>query len=794
MLPQTLRLALRRLVRRPGTSAVHVGGLAVGLACCFLALLYVADEQSFDRFHDGAERIVTVEQEMHFGDQTMTLQVAGDETVQALRTNAPGVEAVATTLNETGLVRRLDQPEGVPVEDLRFANAAFFDVFTFPLVAGDPATVLSAPNQTVLTQALARTLFGTADVVGETVTVERTGFGLTDAEPLVLTVTGIAATPPKNTTVPFEMLISGATPVATFDGTAPALSGGNPTYLRLSSLADTVRAHAAIDAAIAAGEEEDFGSKSVVTLPLLVDQHFRGYSSGMAGKPMYLLLFSAVAALILLLACINYANLATALATQRATEVGVRKALGAGRAHLALQFLAEALLLALAAGALALALTALVLPAFNAFFGKAVALSAVSPAMALGMGGAVVLAGVLAGAYPAFVLARFQPVRALSGLGTSGRGGTMVRRGLVVFQFAVTTVLLGGTLMVAAQLSSVRSRDLGFRGDQVVVLDLQGEGLSSRRTVLERAMESVPSVVRASVASTTPGGPRMSITGSAGTDDPEDDFPLEYVQADADFQAALGLRMTAGAWFDEDDSGVVVYNETAARKLGLMTTDPAEAIGQTVGEDEVVGIVRDFHFAGLRTGIKPTMFAPVGDFMNMTRLAVQIDAQHAGPALVAMRRAWERTVPEYPFEPSFVDEQFAEQLREDRQLGQLFGAFSAIAIVLACMGVFGLAAHEAQRRSKEIGIRKVLGATVAGLVARLSSEFARLVVVALMIAAPVTVLLARRWLEDFAYPAPPAAGPVVLVGVGVLALALLAAGVHAVRAATADPVHALRSE
>ncbi len=794
MFAPSLRIALRRLVLRPGTTAVHVGGLTVGLACCFLAILYVDDEQSFDRFHEDADRIVTVEQEMHFGDQTMRLQVAGDVTVEALRTDTPGVVAVATTMAQPGLVRRPGLPQGLPVENLRFADASFFDVFTFPLVTGDPATVLSAPNQTVLTESLARTLFGTADVVGELVTIERTGFGLADPEPIELVVSGIAATPPAASTVPFEMLISGTTMIATFDGSGPALAGRQPTYVRLTSLSDTVGVHAAIAAALASGEADHFGSETTVRLPLLVDQHFEGYSTGMAGKPMYLLLFSVVAALILLLACINYANLATALATQRATEVGVRKALGAGRAQLGAQFLAEAMLLALAGGAAALALTALVLPAFNTFFDKAVSLAAIPPVMALGMAGVVVLAGVLAGVYPAFVLARFQPVRALSGRGSSGRGGTVVRRGLVVFQFAVTAVLLGGTLLVAGQLSSVRSRDLGFRGDQVVVLDLQAQGLASQRNALERAMEAVPGVVRASVASATPGGPRMSIRGSTGTGDPQDEFPLEYVQADADFQQALGLRMAAGAWYTDADADAVVYNETAARKLGLMTTDPAEAIGQTVGGNEVVGVVHDAHFAGLRAEIMPTMFVPVDTFMNIARLAVLVDAEHAGAALEAMRRAWERMVPEYPFEPAFVDDQFADQLREDRQLGQLFGTFGGIAIALACMGVFGLAAHEAQRRTKEIGIRKVLGASMAGLVARLSGEFARLVVLALVVAAPVTVLLARRWLEDFAYPAPISAGPFVLVGLGVLILALAAAGVHALRAVTADPVRALRSE
>ena len=233
MTASSLRFALRSLARRPGTSLVHVGGLAVGIACCFLALLYVQDEQSYDRFHEDAEQIVTVEREVMFGDQAVRIQSASVEIVEALRSDAPGVVAVAPTVLETGIVRQLDEPEGIEVNDVRFADAAFFDVFTFPLRAGDPATALSEPNRTVLTEALARTLFGRTDVIGETVLVERTGFGLLDSTALELTVSGIAETPPTVSTVPFEMLVSGSTPVATVEGAAPALSGTDPTYIRL---------------------------------------------------------------------------------------------------------------------------------------------------------------------------------------------------------------------------------------------------------------------------------------------------------------------------------------------------------------------------------------------------------------------------------------------------------------------------------------------------------------------------------------------------------------------------------
>ena len=790
----SLRFAVRSLARRPGTTLIHTGGLAVGIACCFLALLYVQDEQSYDRFHEDAEHIVSVRKQIQFGDQNVSMMRASSEEVEALRTSAPGVLAVASTKEETGIVRQRDQTEGIEAKTVRFADAAFFDVFTFPLISGDPAAVLSAPNQVVLTETLARTLFGSTDVIDEQVTLERTHGGLLDADPLELTITGIAADPPKASSIQFELLVSGTTPVASFEGPTPALGSGGPTYVRLALAADTVGALAALNA-LSDSDEPFMGQSTTTRMPQLIDQHFTHYTSGMAGNPVYLSLFSGVALLILLLACINYANLATALAAQRSTEVGVRKALGAGKRQLGVQFLGEAMLLTSLAGVAAFGLTALVLPAFNAFFDKGVSLWSLPLSLSLGMLGIVVLAGFIAGMYPALVLARFQPAQVLAGVSTSGRSGAMVRRGLVVFQFAVTTVLLGGTLLVAGQLSSVRDRDLGFQGDQVVVFDLQAPGLSAQRTALKNAMGSLASVQQASVASGTPGGTWMGVQLSpVGTeDDPSDDIFSALLQADEAFQSTLGLQMLAGAWYTDGASATVV-NERAARDLGLMTTDPEEAIGQSLGGNEVVGVVRDFHLTDLRQEIKPLQILPAEDFMNTTQLVVQIHAQQADEALADMEQAWAAAAPGYPFAPEFVDDQFANQLRADRQLGQLFGLFAGIAVLLACFGMLGLAAHAAERRTKEFGIRKVLGASVAGLVARLSREFVGLVILALVLAAPIVVIGARRWLEGFAYPAAVEPGIFVALAAGVLVLALATVSVHALRVALADPVRSLRSE
>lgn len=799
MLKTQLLIALRTLRRRPGTTLLHIGGLAIGLTCCFLATLYVLDELAFDRFHEEPEHIVQITQAMTFGDQTLNLMSAPEEALDVLRTEVPGVVTVAMTNSQGGLVRHPQRPEGLPVEEIRFADAAFLELFTFPFLQGDPATALEAPNQTVLTESLARTLFGDTNPIGETITIERTGFGLQDPEPIPLTVSGIAQDPPANSTFRFELLVSGATPVATFDGSAPALSSTNPMYVRVQSLADTVGVKAAVDRILDAQDGHSFGTRSGSNTMPLLDAHRGSGQDGLGHKPLYLVLLSAIAALILLLACVNYANLATALAVNRAPEVGVRKTFGAGRGQLTRQFLMESLLLAIGAGLLALALSSLALPTFNAFFDKGITWEAIDLPLLAMMVGITLGAGLLAGFYPAFMLSRFRPALVLKGLGMQGRGSSRVRQGLVVFQFTVTAVLLASTVIIVEQLQSIRTRDLGFDGDQAVMMNLQAQGLSSQRDVFKSEMAALPGVRRVSLGSTVPGdlNTMVSVSPPGTPDDRSDDMTALYVQGDEDYAETLGLRLRAGTWFSDSTAAAspIVINETAARTLGLMTTDPSEALGVELGEHgEVVGVVEDFLYSGIRGEINPVVLAPAQAFMNTTRVIVQLDAADAPATLAALEGVWKRLAPSYAFDPLFVDDLFAEKLRADRKLGQVFGTFSLIAVLLACLGLFGLAAYAAERRTKEIGVRKTLGASVTGLVAMLSTEFIKLVVLALVVAAPVTVLLARYWLADFAYPAPIRALPLIGIGLGMLGVALFTVSLHTVRAATMDPVKALRFE
>jgi len=801
MLKNYLLVTLRALRRRPGTTALHVGGLAVGLACCFLAGLYVQDELRYDRFHDDAERIFQLSDVRTFGDRTISLLSTDAEGIEMLKSSVPGVEAVAVLEDEAAIVRRPGR-EGVDTESALFAEPGFFDVFTFPLLRGDAATALGAPDQAVLTTSFARTLFGDDDPMGRTIELERSGFGARDPEPLVLTVVGVAADPPGASSIQFDLLVSGATLVTGFGDPKPYFADGGPTYIRTRASSDTVAVKAALDELAEASSGPGFGTRAGTSTRPLVDLHF-AYGDGLSGKPLYLTLFSAAAALVLLLACINYANLATAIALGRAREVGVRKAVGAGRRQLTAQFLIEAFVLALVAGVLAVGLVSLALPGVNAFFGKQIALGAVGPWLPIAALGIVGATALVAGLYPAFVLASFRPAAVLKGDRVQGRGGTRVRQALVVVQFAVTAVLLAGTAVVAEQLRYAQQRDLGFSGDQVVTLPLRTTTLIEQRDVLRQAMAALPSVQRASLTSGGPG----DLVSIMQLEPPNADEGSPGVQAwlahaDTDYADALGLELAAGRWFHEGEPEMsVVLNETAARDLGLMTDDAITAVGQTLGgfrgetaERTVVGVLRDFHFAGLRREIAPLSFFPLTDEASRFFLTLRLDHADLPGALAAVRGTWERLAPEYPFEATFVDDRFAEQFREDRQLGQLFGVVAGITVVLALFGLLGLAAHATERRRKEVGVRKVLGATASNIVLLLTHDFARLVLIALVVAVPIAVVLAQRWLENFAYPVPLGATPFVLVGLGLLALALGTVSLHAHRAATDDPVAALRTE
>ena len=789
-MPFALRTALRHARRRPLDAALNVAGLAVGLALVALVGLYLAGELSVDRFHPDAERVLRLSSQITDPQgEAMTFAGAPEPLGATVRDEVPGVEAVARLLPTQFPVERGGE---VLLVSGYWTDASFFDVFGFRLVQGDPATALSEPGTVVLTERAAERLTGTARPLGQAVTV---------SDSVQLVVTGVIADGPRS-----HLQFDALRPLAElgWGGTEWASFGGY-AYARLSPATDPA-AFAAAVRGLADGRAGERYAELGMSVETLAEPVTSVYLSpiedrqNVYGDPRLITLLGLIALVVLAVAAVNFVNLATARSVERAREIGVRKALGAGRGGLVRQFLLEAVALAAVAGVVALALVALGLPAFNGIVGSGLSLAALaSPGVVLAGVAVVVVVGVGAGLYPAVALARFRPVETLRGRYTAGRRSGRLRHALVVFQFAVSTALLVATLVVGAQLAHLRGADDGF--DRERVLDVNAEDAAlwgDRATLFKEAVAALPGVEAASWAQAPPGLDGWNgqlVFPEGGTE--EDVETMETVIADADYAEALGLRVVAGRDLDERASDAetgLLLNESAARAFGWT---PEEAVGKRVQTSmresgEVVGVVGDYRHHGTGVADGPQVFFPLGPG---GRLLVRAAPGISLPALREQVAAvWDERLPGYALDAAPLDAVYDAQYEAEERLARAFGVFAALAVVVACLGLFGLAAYAVQTRTKEVGVRKVLGATVGGLVARLSRDFAVPVVVGLAVAAPLTWWGLRQWLDGFAERVALTPVPFLVAGLAALAVALLTVSVHTVRAATADPVRALRSE
>lgn len=808
MLRNYLKIALRNLQRRAGYTAINVAGLAIGMAACLLIGLYMGDELSYDDFHREADKVYLMGSEHEFFGRSVATSYPLAPTLVA---RVPPVkEAVRTADRSRTRVRHAER--GMENEQrVLLADPTFFQFFSFPLVQGAPADVLSAPDAAVVTESMARNFFGDTDPMGQTLEVI-----LRDTTH-TLTVRGIAADAPSNSTIQFDLVA----PTQLLNARARAPDGWGAmmfrTYARLDQplSPDTLAAQTKR----AVGERvADLGREpgTYLAMPLpelyLSDLH---RAEGFRGQRHYLYIFGSIALFILLIASINYVNLVTVQAQQRAREVGVRKALGAQRMQLAGQFLSESTLVSTAAFVLAIGTASLVLPVFNTSFGTELVLfdSANGPLLA-GLSACVLAIGALAGGYPAIVLSRFQPVRVLRATTASGSGGGgWLRRGLVVVQFAISAALIVSSVVVYQQLDYVQTKNLGFQGDQVVVVALQREGLAADGATVRQQLLQHPSVEHVTLADAVPAhvGMRLGLE----TDDvaPEAKtekgvFTWSPISADVSFVETLGLQLVAGHSFDRnrgaDAEQGFLLNEAAVRDLGWT---PEEAIGKAFnfgsGESsergQVIGVVKNFHTASLREEIMPISIS-VSDESQVSWssgrgwVAAKLAPEGMQAGMEHIRSTFETLAPDATLEYQFLDDTFDAMYRSEERLSTIFTAFAGIAILLACLGLFGLAAFAAERRTKEIGIRKVLGASLENIVGLLSKEFAVLVAVALCVGMPAAYWGMERWLTDFAYRT--SIGPVTFVMTAFVALAIagLTVSYHAIRAAHADPATALRSE
>ena len=815
MLKNFFTIAIRNCWRNRTTSLIHVMGLALGIATFLLILLFIQHERSYDHFNKKADQIVRVvfHGQMNGGDireATVMPPVAA-----AMKQEFPEVQA-ATRLANQG-VRRISYGDKTLREDaLAFVDSNFFQVFTLPLIEGDPRTALLQPNSVVITKAVARKFFGNEDPIGKTLEFRD--------DKAAMTVTGLIDKVPENSHFHFELFGSMASYA---DARSPTwMTSGYYTYLVLPVGYDYKKLEAKLPAVVEKYMGPQLKASLGVTLrqfraggnnlgfelQRLTDIHLHSKLAGELTAPgdiRYLYIFGAVGAFMLLIACINFINLSTAGAGKRAREVGIRKVLGSLRGQLIGQFLIESVLLALAGTVIAIGLIYVSLPLFNQITGQELALNWPGAFWLIPTIGCIVLVtGILAGLYPAFFLSAFNPVTVLKGLFTPGGKSASLRSILVTFQFVISICLIIGTAIVYQQLSYIQHKKLGYDRDQVLIVQ-ESYWLGNSQDYFRQELLQDPRVASISTSAFLPAGQTNSSPFIFYPDGLQQQlqYSSQY-RVDDQYIPTLGIKVIAGRNFSRDfssDSNAVLVNETAAIKMGWITPgrpyDAAALLRHFITKKEnngtgqsyhVIGIIRDFNFRSLHDLITPLVMTY--DPGMEGNLIIKTRTTDLAGLVSTIAKDWAALKPAMPFSYSFLDDRFNDTYKFEQHIMLILGIFAGLTIFVACLGLFGLVTFVAERRTKEIGIRKVLGASSASVITLLSKEFVRLVAIAFLIAAPVAWLVMSRWLRDFPYRITIGWGVFVLAALLAIAITLLTVGLRALRAALANPVDSLRSE
>ena len=795
MLKNYLKMTLRTLRRYKGYTFINIVGLAVGMAACILILLYIEDELSYDTYHEHAGQIYRVTQEQfdEHGTSGLHRVMLDPPIAPLLKADFPEVTHAARLTPVGPLLSYQDRH--IDSGRCYWTDPDLFDIFSIPLRAGDPQTALVDPFSLVLSASKAEALFGEEDPMGQTVIVNNEE---------AFKVTGVFEDLPRNTHLRIDVLGS----MATMERWFGALRWDSPnyvTYVRLAEGASPEQLTQKLPQFLTDHLGEEAPRSNRLHLQPLTDIHLRSHLVGELapnGDIRYVYLFSAVALFILLIACINFMNLSTARSAQRAREVGMRKVVGARRVELIQQFIGESILLAFLSLALSVMLVEMALPFFNDFTGKTLGFRAQDFALHLGLlVGIGLLVGVAAGSYPAFYLSAFHPVAVLKGRFLPKHSGSRFRATLVVTQFVIAVVLLISTFAVYRQLAFISDQKLGFDKEQVLILptvwDLKENFDPFREQLLAHpdvhsVAQSNPIPSRQLMFSIEATVQRVAATQLSTT-------TLYPVFTDAHFFPTYGIEFAAGRNFSDEfasdaDTGFIL-NETAAEALGWSAPSDAIEAPLKVGgwQGSVIGVVKDFHLESLHQKIAPMVFYM--DPRNFRAVSMKIRAGTDLPALIDfLEGKWQQHEPNTPLFYSFLDERFGAVYEAEQKLGRIFGTFAALAIFITCLGLFGMAAFTVERRTKEIGIRKALGATVSGIVLLFSKGFLRLVLIAVAVATPIAYFVMERWLGTFAYHAGLSWWLFGLAGLLALLVALLTVSYQATRAAFVNPVKSLRYE
>ncbi|WP_028298027.1 ABC transporter permease [Olivibacter sitiensis] len=810
MIRNYIKIAWRNLVKNKTFSIVNIAGLAIGLACFILIALYVVDELSYDKYNEKADRIYRVNSDLRIGGVDLTLATSSDPMGAVLKNDYPQVETFTRFYASSGskLIKKGNQ--FINESRVAHVDSTLFDVFTLPAIAGNTHTALNEPNTVVITASAANRYFGTTNAVGKSLETN-------DNNGTLYKVTAVIADIPRNSHFNFDFFFSMKNvryPWESF------LSHNFQTYILLKPGTDYKAFEknfkqvidkyilpqakqymnvASMEEFARAGNRLDYSLIPLTDIHLHSDRH---PELGVNSSIQYVYIFVAVALFILLLACVNFMNLSTARSASRAKEVGIRKVLGTGRRLLVGQFLVESIIMVFLGLLLSIGLVGLSLGSFNTISGKELGISDLAkPAYLIVLLLLTIVVGTLAGLYPALFLSAFRPIKVLKGKINGGFQKSNFRSSLVVFQFVTTIILLTGTVIVFQQLNYIRNKKIGFNKDQVLVINGTG-ALGNGGDAFKNEVAKMNGVKAASFAGYLPVGNSSRSDNSFSTDavmNENNMFSMQVWNIDYDYVPTLDMKVLKGRNFSPDygtDSTGLIINEAAARLMGY--DDPvgkklympddlaAPPIAYTI-----VGMVENFHFESLRQHIGPLCMR-LG--YNKWTTAFKVDASDVQTLLSRIETQWKSMAPGMPFSYQFLDESFESMYKAEQRVSKIALSFSILTIIIASLGLFGLTTYMVEQRTKEVGIRKVLGASISSIVRMLSSDFVKLVLIAIVIASPIAWWAMNKWLEDFAYRIEIQWWMFALAGLAAVAIALATVSWQAIKAALANPVDSLRDE
>ncbi len=793
MLKNYIKIALRNLWKHRVFSFINILGLTVGMTACFLIFLYVKFELSYDAFNSKADRIYRIVCDLKTPSDVMHPAGPSWAVGAHIALDFPQIETAVRTSGGSLLVRKGNIK--FQENETQFADSNFFQMFDFPLLKGDPKTCLKEPLSLVFSESAAKKYFGDQDPIGQTLLL--TG----DSRPAK--VTGIMKDMPENSTTRANMLVSMSTRTKLMNPDLDNQWGnyGNQTYILLKPGTRVAQVQAGLPAFLE--KRNGAESRQMKMFPTLIleplrDVYLRSDRNGPQGgniKNVYI--FGVVAVFILLIACFNFVNLTTARSAERAKEVGMRKVVGALKGQLAAQFIGESVIICIIAFFLTVGVSALLLSSFNTLSGKVISPGIFAhPSYLLLLFGASIVIGLLAGLYPALVLSSFKPISVLKGRFSTGTKGILLRKGLVITQFSISVALIISTIVVYRQLNYMRSMNLGFNKDQKLVIDTEGD---PSKEAFRQAISTIPSVKATALSGSVPGsgnpGAYSEIQNSKGEMQIAN---LDLYFVDFDYIPVFGIKMLAGRPFSRsfmtDTTQSMILNESGLKAFGYRT--PQEAIGrrfrQWGREGMIIGVMKDFHFGSMQEEIRPLSMRIEPDGCQL--VTANISGTNVPATIAAIEKKWNELIPTRPFSYFFLDEFFDRQYKDQDRFGKLFLNFAVLAIIISCLGLLGLASYSTLQRTREIGIRKVLGASVPGIVNLLSKEFLVLVAVSVLIASPMAWWVMHTWLQDFHYRTDIVWWIFILAAIIAAVIAILTVSFQAIRAAVANPVVSLRAE